>query len=195
MPSGVRVDEEVRYANGRASTNQPYYVYARGTTTQVPVYADPNFITTLPQPLVSNGQGRLQFWVPSRQRLDAAMINPNGSIQQTAQHLEPWTAEREAWTYLTLYNGWSTGGAGTGVRYCITTEGLVLVSGQAISPSLAGYAVGTLPVGFRPQYQMFFRVAPSASTATAVLSTGGQLEIYGYTISTTYWFVFSFVKV
>lgn len=93
----------VRRAAGAAVANSGTYVYSRGTTSQVSVYAAASGGSPLTQPLTADSEGRINGYVDVPVQVDLVTTTPDGY-----SYTQEWEALGAAAGSAPLYSGFLT---------------------------------------------------------------------------------------
>lgn len=175
MAVRVRVTHISRDAGGvvpSPTTNASLFVYLRGTTTQVSLYAADTGGSPLTQPINPDINGQYQAWTSDVGRFD--LVETINGIVMPAIQWEAGASAIEAWINATMTNAWvDYGGYGT-TGYCKTDEGLVKLRG-VIKTGTVNSAAFTLPAFYRPATALAFGTISNNVIGRVDISAAGAV--------------------
>jgi hypothetical protein len=170
---------QARDIYGAVDSSATYYVYQRGTTTQVNCYNNSDGsggAITQPISVGADGVGHVFVERDSR-KIDIAYTIDGTSF---TQEVEAVPGDPSAgWVTLTLLNSWvNTGSPYASASYRIMENGLVILRGT-IQSGTSG-VVANLPAGARPVVRVMYNVYTWLGECRCDVLAGGDISLQGY---------------
>lgn len=170
---------QARDIYGAVDNSATYYVYQRGTTTQVNCYNNSDGsggAITQPISVGSDGVGHVFVQRDSR-KIDIAYTIDGTSF---TQEVEAVPGDPSAgWVTLTLLNSWvNSGSPYASASYRIMENGLVILRGTILSGTSG--IVANLPAGARPVGSVMFNIYTWGGECRCDVQPGGNIVLQGY---------------
>lgn len=190
------LNAELRFPTGPIVLNQRFWLYERGTTTQVDVFPDAFSTIPLTQPLRTDSAGRLRGYADYEgltNRYDAVVIDSAGATLFTypiegfsagVTWLTPTNAELKSnWTQ----DPFKIFGFGP-FQYAKTSEGMVICRGLIGGGTItAGTDLYVFPAGYRPGADVIcLAISGTDAFQDFHLHTDGLIELGGAASSSAY---------
>jgi hypothetical protein len=174
MAVRVPLNHTSRAASGAVPASASMYVYLRGTTTQVNLYAASSGGSVLTQPISPDANGNYTQYVEQSGQYD--FVETQNSVVQPTIRRDLVAGATEAWVAPTFVNSWvNYGGTMATAGYTITQDVMVKLKGT-VKNGTAGSTIFTLPAGFRPDADMYFPAASGTSVGRVLVTSAGVVQ-------------------